>query len=36
MLLAAGIRVIKYIHDYKNDELVYHFCKEMGVALEKI
>jgi dCMP deaminase len=36
MLLAAGIHEIKYIHDYKNDELVEHFCKEMGVSIDKI
>lgn len=36
MLLAAGIRDIKYIHDYKNDELVLHFCNKMGVPLLKI
>lgn len=36
LLLAAGIRHIKYIHDYKNDELVAHFTKEMSVSVEKI
>jgi dCMP deaminase len=36
ILLAAGIRSIKYIHDYKNDELVERFCKEMWVPIEKI
>jgi hypothetical protein len=36
MILASGIREIKYIHDYKNDELVPHFCREMGVSIQKI
>jgi dCMP deaminase len=36
ILLAAGISRIKYIHDYKNDELVTHFTKEMGISVEKI
>jgi dCMP deaminase len=36
MLLAAGICEIKYIFDYKNDDLVERFAKEMGVAIYKI
>jgi dCMP deaminase len=36
ILLAAGIHKIKYIHDYKNDELVAHFCHETGVPITKI
>lgn len=36
ILLAAGIHEIKYIHDYKNDELVAHFCQETGVPIQKI
>lgn len=36
ILLAAGIRSIKYIHDYKNDELVQLFCGELQVAIEQI
>ena len=36
MLLAAGISHIKYIYDYKNDDLVAHFTKEMAVPVEKI
>lgn len=36
ILLAAGICEIKYIHDYKNDELVERFAKEMGVRIHKI
>jgi hypothetical protein len=36
MLLAAGIKHIKYIHDYRNDELVPYFAKSMNVIIEKI
>ena len=36
LLLAAGIKEIKYIDDYKNDELVKHFCEQAGVARIKI
>jgi dCMP deaminase len=36
LLLAAGISQIKYIHDYKNDELVVYFTKEIGVSVIKI
>ena len=36
ILLAAGIAVIKYISDYKNDELVGAFCTEMGVPIIKL
>jgi dCMP deaminase len=31
LLLAAGIKTIKYIHDYKNDPLVADFTTAMGV-----
>ena len=36
ILLAAGIKHIKYIHDYRNDELVSHFAKSMDVPIEMI
>ena len=36
LLLAAGIKEIKYIDDYKNDELVKHFCEQAGVPRIKI
>jgi dCMP deaminase len=36
LLLAAGIREIKYIYDYKNDELVDVFCKQCNVSTIKI
>mgnify|MGYP003974612999 CR=1 FL=1 len=36
LLLASGITQIKYIEDYKNDELVSVFCEQLGVKIEKI
>lgn len=36
LLLAAGIGEIKYILDYKNDELVSHFTKQCDVKILKI
>ena len=33
LLLASGIKTIKYMSDYKNDELVAKFCHEMNVEL---
>lgn len=36
LLLASGIKEIKYIHDYKNDELVERFCDELGVGITKL
>jgi dCMP deaminase len=36
LLLAAGIKEIKYIDDYKNDSLVKHFCEQAGVSRIKI
>jgi dCMP deaminase len=36
LLLAAGIKEIKYIHDYRNDELVGHFTQMISVPIEKI
>ena len=36
MLLAAGIRSIKYIHDHRNDELVEYFTHNMGITVERI
>jgi dCMP deaminase len=36
MLLAAGIKTIKYIHDHRNDELVTYFTNSMGITLEHI
>jgi dCMP deaminase len=36
IMLASGIKHIKYIHDYKNDELVPYFCKQLGVPIEKL
>lgn len=36
MLLAAGISEIKYIHDYKNDELVKVFTDQLNIDVKKI
>jgi dCMP deaminase len=36
LLLASGISEICYISDYKNDELVPVFCKQMNVNLRPI
>jgi dCMP deaminase len=36
LLLATGIKNIKYIFDYHNDELVFHFVNMMNVYVEQI
>lgn len=36
ILLAAGIQHIKYIHDYRNDDLVSYFIQMMNVTISKI
>jgi dCMP deaminase len=36
ILLAAGIKKIKYIYDYKNDELVKGFAENMNVSIDKL
>lgn len=36
ILLAAGIREIHYINDYKNDPLVDYFCNLKNVKIQKI
>ena len=36
LLLAAGIKEIKYLHDYKNDELVKVFADQLKVPSVKI
>lgn len=36
LLLASGVSQIKYIHDYKNDELVSYFLDQKMVSLHKI
>ncbi len=36
LLLASGIKEIKYIDDYKNDELVKHFCEQLNINILKI
>mgnify|MGYP000332831367 CR=1 FL=1 len=36
LLLASGVKEIKYINDYKNDDLVDFFCKQMNIEIKKI
>lgn len=36
ILAAAGIRSIKYHHDYRNDELVRAILEESGILLEQL
>ena len=36
LLLASGIKSIKYINDYKNDDLVQYFCEQKNVSITKI
>lgn len=36
ILLAAGITTIRYIHEYRSDELVPYFCEALRVRLERI
>ena len=36
ILLASGIKEIKYIEDYKNDSLVGEFCGQCNVPVNKI
>ena len=36
ILLAAGIKKIKFINNYNNDELVAHFTEMMSVSLQSI
>lgn len=36
LLLASGIKEIKYIDDYKNDDLVKYFCDQLNINITKI
>ena len=36
LLLASGVKEIKYIEDYKNDELVEYFCDQANVNIKRI
>ena len=36
LLLASGVKEIKYIHDYRNDELVELFTNNLEVPIRKI
>ena len=36
LMLASGIKQIKYINDYKNDELVKEYCQDCNVEIIKL
>ena len=36
LLLASGIKEIKYIEDYKNDELVAEYCEQLDIKIIKL
>ena len=36
LLLASGIKEIKYLEDYKNDSLVKYFCDQLNPPLTKL
>lgn len=36
LLIASGIKEIKYIENYKNDDLVNVFCEQAGVTITQI
>lgn len=36
LLLASGVKEIKYINDYRNDELVKYFSDALGVPVVKL
>jgi len=36
LLLASGIKEIKYIDDYKNDELVKEYCQQLNVNIKQL
>ncbi len=36
LLLASGIKQIKYVYDYRNDPLVETFCSQLGVSISKL
>ena len=36
LLLAAGIKEVKYLEDYKNDELVANFCNQCNTNISKL
>lgn len=36
LLIASGVNQIKYIHDYKNDELVPYFLEQKGIIITKL
>jgi len=36
IMIAAGVKEIKYLHDYNNDELVFELLKESNIKITKL
>lgn len=36
LLIAAGIKKIRYLEDYKKDHLVFYFCKDGDIDIQKM
>lgn len=36
LLIAAGIKKIRYLEDYRNDALVFYFCKDGNIDVQKM
>ena len=36
LIVASGIQEIKYIDDYKNDELVQYFCNQLKIPIHNL
>lgn len=36
ILLASGIKEIKYVYDYMNDDLTRYLCEQKGVSITKL
>lgn len=36
LLIAAGVRSIKYIYNYKNDNLVEYFTQQLGIPIQQL
>ena len=36
ILVSSGIREVKYLHDYNNDDIVYKLFDESGVSIRKL
>jgi len=36
LLIAAGIKKIRYLEDYRKDHLVFYFCKDGSIDIQKM